>query len=215
MKAGARVALSLGAGYFLGRTKKMRLALTIAAAGATSRAGTSPAKLLQSGLKQLASSPEVSKLAETARGELLNAAKAAAVTAASSRIDSISDRLQGQGTESLRSAGAGVGKGVGKVKEAAQSKVKEATQSEEEEEEKRPESGTDEDEAYDESQGAEDEEEPGEGGEEPRPHRAARSSRTTTRRRSAGESAEGDGVRATTRRTRATAGRSPVRRTGR
>ncbi|KAA9159298.1 hypothetical protein FPZ12_020545 [Amycolatopsis acidicola] len=94
MKAGARVALAVGAGYALGRTKKMRLALMIAAAGATGKANLSPGKLLQSGLSQLGSSPELSRITDLARDELMGAAKAAAVTAASSRIESLSDRLQ-------------------------------------------------------------------------------------------------------------------------
>ena len=94
MKAGARVALAVGAGYALGRTKKMRLALMIAAAGATGRANLSPAKLLETGLSRLGSSPELSKLTDIARDELMSAAKAAAVTAATSRIESLSDRLQ-------------------------------------------------------------------------------------------------------------------------
>jgi len=84
----------VGAGYLLGRTKKMRLALMIAAAGATGRAGTSPQALLKNGLKQLGASAELGKLTDLARDELLGAAKAAAVTAASSRINSLSDRLQ-------------------------------------------------------------------------------------------------------------------------
>lgn len=85
MKGGGRVALGVGAGYLLGRTRKMRLALMIAAAGAT---GTlSPRTLLRRGLKELGSVPELSVLTETARGELLNAALLAAVTAASSRRD--------------------------------------------------------------------------------------------------------------------------------
>ncbi|RJQ83839.1 hypothetical protein [Amycolatopsis panacis] len=99
MKSGARVALAIGAGYLLGRSKKMRLALMIAAAGATGRVGTSPGKLLQNGLKQLASSPELGKLTDLAREELLGAAKSAAVTAASSRIESLNERLQSGGSE--------------------------------------------------------------------------------------------------------------------
>lgn len=97
MKPGARIALGVGAGYLLGRTKKMRLALMIAAAGATGRSGTSPTKLLQHGLKQLGSSPELGKLTDVARDELLGAVKAAAVTAASSRIESLTERLQDGG----------------------------------------------------------------------------------------------------------------------
>ncbi|MEV4604874.1 hypothetical protein AB0K15_46925 [Amycolatopsis sp. NPDC049253] len=92
------MALGVTAGYLLGRTKKMRLALMIAAAGATGRAGVSPTKLVQSGLKQLSSSAEVGQLTSLAKDELLSAAKSAAVTAASGRIESLSERLQDGGS---------------------------------------------------------------------------------------------------------------------
>lgn len=94
MKAGARVAVAVGAGYLLGRTKKMRLALMIAAAGATGRAGTSPQALLRNGLKELGASAELGKVTDIARDQLLGAAKAAAVTAASSRIEALNARIQ-------------------------------------------------------------------------------------------------------------------------
>ncbi|MEU4673984.1 hypothetical protein AB0F91_40015 [Amycolatopsis sp. NPDC023774] len=97
MNARTRMALGVAAGYMLGRTKKMRLALMIAAAGATGRSGVSPTKLVQSGLKQLSSSAEVGQLTSLARDELLSAAKSAAVTAASGRIEALSERLQDGG----------------------------------------------------------------------------------------------------------------------
>ncbi|WP_034286838.1 hypothetical protein [Amycolatopsis benzoatilytica] len=97
MKAGTRMALGVAAGYLLGRTKKMRLALMIAAAGATGKAGVSPSKLVRNGLSQLASSEEIGKLTSLAKDELLTAAKSAAVTAASGRIESLTERLQDGG----------------------------------------------------------------------------------------------------------------------
>jgi outer membrane biosynthesis protein TonB len=97
MKTGTRMALGVAAGYLLGRTKKGRLALMIAAAGATGKTGVSPTSLVQSGLKQLSSSAEVGQLTSLARDELLSAVKSAAVTAASGRIESLSERLQDGG----------------------------------------------------------------------------------------------------------------------
>lgn len=105
MKPGARMALGVGAGYLLGRTKKMRLALMIAAAGASGRMNTSPRALLQNGLKQLGSSAELGKLTDIARDELVSAAKAAAVTAASNRIESLNTRLQEGGRTSGKESG--------------------------------------------------------------------------------------------------------------
>jgi hypothetical protein len=96
MKSGARVAMGVAAGYLLGRTRKMRLALMIAAAGATGVRGGSPGVLLKRGLGQLSSVPEVAKLTETAKNELLDAAKAAAVTAATKRVTALSGRMQEQ-----------------------------------------------------------------------------------------------------------------------
>ncbi|ABG95208.1 MULTISPECIES: histone-like nucleoid-structuring protein Lsr2 [Rhodococcus] len=54
---------------------------------------------------KLASSPEVAKLIETIRGDLMSSAKAAAVTAVSSRIDSLSSRLQSSGENPVGGVG--------------------------------------------------------------------------------------------------------------
>ncbi|AII03374.1 hypothetical protein [Rhodococcus opacus] len=94
-----QMAAAIGAGYLLGRTRRMKLALMLAGAGTTGRFRGGPRELLTLGTKMLANSPEVAKLGDTVRGELLGAAKAAAVTAASQRIDSLSNRLQSGGQE--------------------------------------------------------------------------------------------------------------------
>lgn len=96
MKPGPRVAMAVGLGYLLGRTRKMRLALMIAAAGASGRVGVGPRQLLQQGYKRLAASPELNKITDSLRGELLGAAKTAAMTAATNRIESLNSRLQDQ-----------------------------------------------------------------------------------------------------------------------
>ena len=90
MNSRARLAVGVAIGYLLGRTRKMRLALMVA--GATG-AATSPRQLMQRGLKQLTSTPEIGKLTTVVRGQLVDAAKTAAVTA-SSRIDALNERLQ-------------------------------------------------------------------------------------------------------------------------
>lgn len=194
---GARVAVGIGLGYLLGRTRKMRLALMVAAAGLSGNAG-SPRALVQQGLKQLASSPELSKIAETARGELLDAAKSAAIGVATSRIDSLSDRLQER---------AGVpGQAVPRPRR----------------EEKEPEGSAEtEDETKDETE----EESRGETGDEAEPERAGedRSGEANSGRRTpSGDSSRSptaedsrDEPRRATTRARAGAGRSPVRRTRR
>ncbi|MBC2638226.1 MULTISPECIES: hypothetical protein [unclassified Rhodococcus (in: high G+C Gram-positive bacteria)] len=95
MSGKGQMALAVGAGYMLGRTKKMKLALMLAAGGASRQLSSGGSLgLLNEGRKLLADSPEVAQLGKTVRHELMNAAKTAAVTAASQRIDSLNSRLQ-------------------------------------------------------------------------------------------------------------------------
>jgi hypothetical protein len=94
MNNGVVVGVAVGVGYLLGRTRKLKLVMTLAAARASGRLGKRPAGLVKQGTKVLGSSPELKTLTDTVRGRLLEAGKAAAVRAASSQIDALSDRLQ-------------------------------------------------------------------------------------------------------------------------
>ena len=95
MANGGKVALAVGAGYLLGRTRKMRVALMLAAAGITGKFPGSPTQLVAHGLKSLGASADVSQLSQQLRGELLDAARAAALAAATHQVDALNDRLQG------------------------------------------------------------------------------------------------------------------------
>lgn len=101
MKVGAQVAIGVAVGYLLGRTKKGRLALTLAAAGATGKLAGNPAQLVKQGVSLLGSSPELKSLTEDVRGRLVDAGKAAAVSATSGRINALTNRLE-ERTEGLR-----------------------------------------------------------------------------------------------------------------
>lgn len=92
MNSNTSIALAIGAGYLLGRTRKMRWALLLGAAAASGRLNSMPGELLQKGTKALGSSPEFSKLGGSAE-KLLDAGKAAATTALSSRMESLGDML--------------------------------------------------------------------------------------------------------------------------
>lgn len=192
MSSRTRLACGVAIGYLLGRTRKMRLALMVA--GATGAAGT-PRQLVERGLKQLASVPEVGKLATMARGQLVDAAKTAAMTAASSRIDALNERLQshGDGDEEEEKPR----RTSRKERAEADDTTAEADRSEEEPAEDREESGED---------GGEDSSEE-DGGEPPRPRRRA----STSRRRSSTDDGDDKPRRAGTRR----GSRAPVRRAGR
>ncbi|MFV9454175.1 hypothetical protein ACNJ7E_11980 [Rhodococcus sp. NM-2] len=120
MTGKGQMAMAVGAGYMLGRTHKMKLALMLAGFGASRRFPTGSLGVLNEGRKLLADSPEVAKLGVTVRKELMNAVKAAALTAASQRIDSLNTRL-----ESGEDLVGGLGKAVGGKKKSKRARVEE------------------------------------------------------------------------------------------
>lgn len=104
MKCGARVAIGVAGGYFLGRTKKMKLALMLGGMAVGRNAG-GPGELLGRGTKLLSSSPELSRLTDEVRGRLLEAGKGAALAVATRQVESLTDRV-GKRVESLGEIGA-------------------------------------------------------------------------------------------------------------
>jgi hypothetical protein len=181
----------------LGRTKKMRLALTLAAAGATGAAG-SPRALLQRGLKQLGSSPELGELTKVARGQLVGAAKSAAITAASGRIDALNERLQNKPSE--------------KDSGNDDSDVTSESKYDESENELRDEKETSRDDEYDEDEppGAEQDDD-----EESERRRRRPTRRAPSRRPASADSGGNAGQEQPRRAARSRTGRAPVRRAGR
>jgi hypothetical protein len=119
VKCGARVALGVAGGYFLGRTKKMKLALALAGMAAGKRAG-GPGQLLAQGTKLLGQSPEITRLTDELRGRLLDAGKGAAVAIATKQVEALTERVVnrvGDLTEAGGKTVGGVGKTVGGVGE--------------------------------------------------------------------------------------------------
>lgn len=106
MKSGARLGLAVAAGYVLGRFHKLRWALTVAAIAGRGRLPGGPGGVLQKGAKLLTSSPEVTQLTDEVRGRVVEAGKAAAVAAVSSKINSLSDGLR-ERSEAMRAARVG------------------------------------------------------------------------------------------------------------
>ena len=98
---GTQTALALGVGYVLGRRRKMRLTMMLAAGAAASGGlGGVGGGALRRGMKMLGStealgkvSPQLAEIVDTVRGDLLDAGKAAAVAAATNRIGSLTDTL--------------------------------------------------------------------------------------------------------------------------
>jgi hypothetical protein len=104
VKCGARVALGVAGGYFLGRTKKMKLALMLAGMAAGRQVG-GPGELLGAGTKLLGSSPDLSRLVDEVRDRLLASGKNAALAVATRQVESLTDRV-GKRVESLGDIGA-------------------------------------------------------------------------------------------------------------
>ncbi|PWR08881.1 hypothetical protein DKT68_14140 [Micromonospora acroterricola] len=101
MKTGTRIGLAVGFGYLLGRRRKMRTALTLAAAVAAGRASRDAGGLLKRGTDVLHSSPHLSSLTRLG-GPLVNAGRSAASAAAGSGVDALSGRLRSS-ADALRS----------------------------------------------------------------------------------------------------------------
>src|SRR3954471_215062 len=92
MNCKTQVALGAGIGYLLGRQRKLRWGLLLAAAAASGRLSR-PGSLLDHGARALKATPEPGRLGR--RGApLASATKDAAKAAVTNRIDSISDRLR-------------------------------------------------------------------------------------------------------------------------
>jgi hypothetical protein len=113
MKCGTRAALALGVGYVLGRRRKMRLTTMLAFGAATGGIEGMGGAALRRGLKMLGSTealgkvaPQLGEIADTVRGDLLDAGKAAAVAAATNRIGSLTDSLHEHAQRIREPAGA-------------------------------------------------------------------------------------------------------------
>ena len=132
MKGGTQAALALGVGYVLGRRRKMRMATLLAAGAATGGLGTLGGAALRRGVKMLGSTealgkfaPQLGELADTVRGDLVDAGKSAATAALTSRIESLTDSLHERAEmvrdpgEAVSGAGKAARSGAGKARSAA------------------------------------------------------------------------------------------------
>src|SRR6478735_9222325 len=93
MSATTKIAVGVASGYLLGRTKKLRLAITVGSMLAGQRIATNPQALLAQGAKLAEKNPELKKLQDQMSGRLFDAVKAAALTQATSRIENVTKSL--------------------------------------------------------------------------------------------------------------------------
>ncbi len=203
MKGGTRIAIGVGIGYVLGRTRKMRFALSLAGAAMAKRSSGMPGELLERGTSMLKSSPELAQLSDTVRGELAGAVRSAAVTAATNGIDALNTRLQ-QGPTPDRDRSREADSGEDQAGEEASWDTGEASAGEDADVENRTESGT----------GRDDEEH----GEQPTARARAARPRATRSRTTAARTADrrsGSAASTVRRRSRAETDGAPVHRTRR
>src|SRR5690348_17924959 len=122
MKGSMRAAAAIGIGYVLGRHRKFRTAAMMAAG--MSVGGTAVGTLaMKRGMKMLGSTdiiqkvaPQLGELADTVRGDLVTAGKAAATAAVSNRVDALTDSIHDR-AERVRNPAATVAEGAEKVTE--------------------------------------------------------------------------------------------------
>ncbi|MGW5231055.1 DNA primase [Streptomyces nodosus] len=85
--------LAIGAGYLLGRTRKMKLAFTVASLVAGKRKDLNPRALADRINQQLTENPQLKEMGDQLRQELRGAGKAASGALLDRRIEGIADRL--------------------------------------------------------------------------------------------------------------------------
>uniref|UniRef100_A0AAU3GKN7 Histone protein n=1 Tax=Streptomyces sp. NBC_01401 TaxID=2903854 RepID=A0AAU3GKN7_9ACTN len=94
------LAAAVSAGYVLGRTKKGKLALGVASFVMGQQLPLNPRDAIILGARKLADNPAVAPLVEQARGEVLDAGRAALSATANRRLEAVADALQ-ERTEAL------------------------------------------------------------------------------------------------------------------
>ncbi|GAB3526474.1 hypothetical protein [Arthrobacter monumenti] len=99
----AKLTAILFGGYLLGRTKKAKLALTVAGLIGGKQLSSSKGGLMSQMNELAKSSPEVRKLREQITGKLADAAKGAAMAGATKGIESVNANLQNR-TQQLNSS---------------------------------------------------------------------------------------------------------------
>jgi hypothetical protein len=90
----AAMAAAVAGGYFLGRTKKAKLALAVGTYLAGRRFSMSPSQLATQGLTKLRETPQFQDLTDQMRHEVLNAGRAAVTAAARRKLLDLSDSLR-------------------------------------------------------------------------------------------------------------------------
>ena len=100
MSKSSTMALAIGAGYMLGRKRKLRMAVMVAGAAAAGTAGGLAGRAMRTGGKLLTSAevldklpPEAAKIVSLISSDLAEAGKAAAKAAVTNRVEGLTSAL--------------------------------------------------------------------------------------------------------------------------
>ncbi|MEV8592890.1 DNA primase [Streptomyces sp. NPDC052012] len=100
--------LAVGAGYLLGRTKKLKMAVAVGGLVAGKKLNLSPRMVAELVSQQLRDNPQFKELGDQLRGDLRGVGKAASGALVERQLDAVADRLHGR-TAELRDRLAGGG----------------------------------------------------------------------------------------------------------
>ncbi|MFD5492177.1 DNA primase [Streptomyces sp. NPDC127091] len=104
--------LAIGAGYLLGRTKKLKTAVAVGGLVAGKKLNLGPRMITDLVSSQLQNNPQFKELGDQLRGDLRGAGKAASGALVERQLDSLADRLHGR-TAEMREQLAGSGREAG------------------------------------------------------------------------------------------------------
>ncbi|MEV7975700.1 DNA primase [Streptomyces sp. NPDC086519] len=99
--------LAIGAGYLLGRTKKLKMAVAVGSLVAGKRLNLTPKAVLDLANQQLRDNPQFKEIGEQLRHDLRGVGKAASGAMVERQLGALADRLHGR-TEEVRDQLAGV-----------------------------------------------------------------------------------------------------------
>ncbi|MEW2287712.1 DNA primase [Streptomyces sp. NPDC047841] len=88
--------LAVGAGYLLGRTKKLKMALAVGSLAAGKKMNLSPRMLAEQLNRQLLDNPQFKEVGDQLRQELRGVGKAATGAMVERQMNSLADRLHGR-----------------------------------------------------------------------------------------------------------------------
>lgn len=91
--------LAIGAGYFLGRTKKLKTAVAVGSLVAGKKLNLGPRMITDLVSKQLQNNPQFKELGDQLRGDLRGAGKAASGALVERQLNSLAGKLHGRTAE--------------------------------------------------------------------------------------------------------------------